>query len=111
MKTLSLEEMEKLNGGDSGRHAAMAMSNFQRLLIYYGVANSGVFFIFVQKTFLSDNKIYLVSLFALNVFFAIVITAVILYRKMIEPDKKKFFFSFLLIHFIGLAILLVIGIS
>ncbi len=87
------------------------MNNFQKLLIYYGVANSGVFFFFAQKAFLSDNNNFLVSVFALNLVFAIAITTVILYRKMIEPDKKTLFFRFLSIHFIGLAVLLVIGIS
>ncbi len=87
------------------------MSNFQRLLIYYGVANSGVFSFFAQKAFLSDNNIYIVSLFALNLIFAIAIAAVILYRKMVEPDKKKFFLQFLSTHFIGLVVLLIIGIT
>jgi hypothetical protein len=86
------------------------MSTFQRLIIYYGVANSGVFLFFVQKAFSSDNNIYLVALFALNLFFAILISAAILYRKMIEPDKKILFFRFLSMHFIGLALLLIIGI-
>jgi hypothetical protein len=87
------------------------MSNFQRLLIYYWVANSGVFLFFVQKAFSSDNKTYLVSLFTLNLFFAMVIAAVILNRKMIEQDKNTSFFKLLSIHFIGLVVLLVIGIS
>jgi len=87
------------------------MSNFQKLLIYFGVANSGVFLFFVQKAFLSDNTTYLVSLFALNLFFAVVITSVIFYRKMIEPHKRKFFLRYLSLYFICLVTLLVIGIS
>ena len=40
-----------------------------------------------------------------------VIAAVILNRKMIEQDKNTSFFKLLSIHFIGLVVLLVIGIS